>query len=121
MSAEEVAADMMCCASCGKAEVDDVKLKKCACDLVKYCSVACRENHGEQDDEECKKRLAEIRERDLFEQPDESHLGECLICCLPLSLDADKSRFMPCCSKLICNGCSFANATREFERHLQGY
>ena len=35
---------MMCCASCGKAAVDDVKLKKCACDLVKYCSVDCQKN-----------------------------------------------------------------------------
>jgi len=32
MSADEEVDDIMvlCCASCGKAEVDDVKLKKCA-------------------------------------------------------------------------------------------
>jgi hypothetical protein len=39
---------MMRCASCGKAEVDEVKLKKCACDLVKYCSVVCQKNHRPQ-------------------------------------------------------------------------
>jgi hypothetical protein len=37
------------CASCAKPEVDDVKLKKCDdCDLVKYCSDDCQENHREQ-------------------------------------------------------------------------
>ena len=95
MSAEEEAAgaEDMCCASCGQAEVDDVKLKKCGggCDLVKYCSDGCQGNHREQHEEECKTRLAELRDRDLFEQPDESHLGECPICCLPLSLDTTKS------------------------------
>ncbi|KAK1747261.1 hypothetical protein QTG54_002605 [Skeletonema marinoi] len=34
--------DMMCCASCGIAAVDAVKLKKCtACYLVRYCSHKC--------------------------------------------------------------------------------
>eukprot|EP00984_Skeletonema_dohrnii_P020923 scaffold10323_cov163-Skeletonema_dohrnii-CCMP3373.AAC.1 len=51
MSAEEVrsAAEsefLMCCASCGTAEVDDIKLKKCtACYLVKYCSIKCQREH----------------------------------------------------------------------------
>ncbi len=35
-----------CCASCGIAEVDDNKFVPCdGCDLVKYCSDECRENH----------------------------------------------------------------------------
>ena len=31
------------CASCGRAEVDDIKLKMCdgGCDLVKYCGDEC--------------------------------------------------------------------------------
>ena len=33
------------CANCGKAAVDNIKLKKCACNLVKYCSVVCQKNH----------------------------------------------------------------------------
>ena len=107
------------CASCGKAEVDDVKLKKCACGLVKYCSDACRENYGEQHEKLRKKRLAEIRDRDLFTQPDESYLGECPICCLPLSIDPSKSTVMPCCCKSICNGCDYANQKREYEAGLQ--
>ncbi len=109
------------CASCGKAEVDDVKLKKCngGCDLAKYCSDGCQENHGEQHEEECKKRMAELRDRDLFEQPDESHFGECPICCLPLSIDWKKSSLMSCCSKRICHGCSYANQKREDEAGLE--
>ena len=57
---------MMCCASCGISAIDDVKLKDCdgGCDLVKYCSDDCQENHREQhEEEESKKRL---RDRDLF-------------------------------------------------------
>ena len=39
------AADM-CCASCGIAEVDDIKLMDCdACDLVPYCSDECKADH----------------------------------------------------------------------------
>jgi TPR repeat protein len=125
MSTEEadvaVAAESSCCASCGKAEIDDIKLKDCngGCDLVKYCSDECNENHREQHEEECKKRAAESRDRDLFEQPDESHWGECPLCCLPLSLDPIKSTFMDCCSKLICNGCQYANEKRENEAGLE--
>jgi tetratricopeptide (TPR) repeat protein len=117
---EEVAAADMCCASCGVAAIDDVKLKKCdgGCDLVKYCSDKCQNNHRGQHDEECKERSAELREKDLFEQPDESHLGECPLCCLPMPLDQTKSRFMSCCSKSICNGCHYANQKREYKAGL---
>ncbi len=113
---------MMCCASCGvMEEVDDMKLKKCdgGCDLVKYCSDGCQGNHRDQHEEECKKRRAELRDRDLFTQPDESHLGECQICCLPLPLEESKSGLMFCCSQRICNGCEYANLKREFEAGLE--
>src|SRR6056300_1372011 len=84
------------CASCGKAEVDDVKLKKCDdCDLVKYCSEECQINHNEQHKKLCKLicklRLCDI---ELFTPPEISHLGECPICCLPQPLDAHKSMLM---------------------------
>ena len=111
---------MMCCASCGITAVDDVKLMDCndGCDLVKYCSDACQENHREQHEEECKRRLVELRDRDLFTMPDESHYGECPICCLPLPIKV-RNMFMPCCSKTICLGCDYANKQREFEAGLQ--
>ena len=110
---------MMCCASCGKAEVDDVKLKKCGCDLVKYCNINCQKNHRPQHKKACKKRLAELRDKSLFTMPDESHEGDCPICCLPLPLDPTKSFFMNCCSKLVCRGCDYANRKREIEAGLR--
>ncbi len=114
-----MAADMLCCASCGKAEVDDVNLKKCACDLVKYCSVECQKNHRPQHKRACKKRMAEIRDDRLFQQPEGMFLGECPICCIPLPLDDDKSSINSCCCKHICKGCSYANTLREREQGLE--
>jgi tetratricopeptide (TPR) repeat protein len=117
--AEVAADDMACCASCGKAQVDDVKLRKCACNLVKYCSVDCQKNHRPQHKKACKKRIAELRDKDLFEQPNSSHLGECPICCLPMPLHQRKSILASCCSNMICEGCNFANQKREMEAGLQ--
>jgi hypothetical protein len=115
-SLELKAADEVC-ASCSIAGVDDVTLKTCdgGCDLVKYCSVECQGNHREEHNEECKKRVVEFREKELFEQPDGSYLGECPICCLPLLLDPKKSILNTCCCKLICKGCDYANKKCEIE------
>ena len=120
MSADlEATADEVC-ANCGKAEVEGVKLKKCgACNLMKYCSVECQKNHRPQHKNACKKRAAEIREDRLFQQPEISHHGECPICCLPLSLDENKSRTNSCCYKMICLGCGCANMKREMEQGLE--
>ena len=73
---EELEAAAEVCASCGIAAVGDIKkLKFCDdCDLVKYCSDECQENHREQHDEECKQRKAELRGKHLFTQPDSSHM-----------------------------------------------
>src|SRR5210317_148401 len=98
------------CANCGKAAVDNVKLKICtACKLVKYCSVDCQKNHRPRHKKACKKRAVEIREAELFKHPDESHLGACPICCLPLPLDRLKWMVNSCCFKRICRGCNYAN------------
>ncbi len=108
------------CANCGKAEVDDVKLRKCtACKLVRYCSVDCQKNHRKQHKKACKKRAAELREETLFTQPDESDLGECPICCLPLPIDYNKHTVKSCCCKRICAGCVYANKQREIEQGLE--
>ncbi len=105
----EVEADARC-ANCGMPEVDDVKLDECTdCDLVKYCGDNCCENHRDQHEEECKNRKAKLHDRKLFTQPDETHLGECPICFLPLPLHRSKSFFRTCCSETICIGCFYAN------------
>ena len=99
-----------CCANCGAVEVDDMKLKDCDdCDLVKYCSDRCRENHREKHEEVCTNRKALLHDRKLFTQPDKTHLGDCPLCFLPLPLDGSKSMFRTCCSETVCNGCIYAN------------
>ena len=111
---------MQCCASCGIAGGDDIKLKKCDdCDLIKYCSVKCQREHKSHHEEACKKRAAEIQDEILFKQPESSYYEDCPICCLPLSIDPKESILTSCCSKLICNGCNYANKKREHEGRLQ--
>ena len=100
----------ICCANCGTAEVDDIILEECdGCDLVKYCGDVCREEHREEHEEECDKRKAKLHDKELFTQPDETHLGECPLCFLPLPVDPRKSMFWSCCSETICIGCVHAN------------
>ena len=109
-----------CCASCGIAGGDDVKLKNCnGCYLVKYCGVDCQKAHRKQHKRACKKRAAELRDELLFKQPESSCYGDCPICCLPLPIDITKSTLNVCCSKVICNGCNITNKKRESEMRLQ--
>ena len=54
------------CANCGTAALDDVKLKKCACDLVKYCSIECRDDHLDEHEEECKKKMNELHDKNCL-------------------------------------------------------
>ncbi len=106
MSEENAAVNAQCCANCGIAEIDNIKLKNCtACYLVKYCSVKCQKEHRPKHKRDCKKRAAELREELLFRQPEGNYLGDCPICCLPMPLEITKSTVMGCCSKTICNGC----------------
>ena len=108
---EENEEENTCCASCGIAEIDDVKLRDCdGCDLVRYCSDECQQIHKSEHDEACKKRTAELRDELLFKQPESSHLGDCPICSLPLY--GTKTVENTCCSKSICNGCVYANYIR---------
>ncbi len=109
-----------CCASCGIAESDDIKLKDCtACYLVKYCGIECQKDHRKQHKRDCKKRAAELRDELLFKQPESTNLGDCPICYLPLPLDMTKSIMTECCSKVICRGCCYANGLREEEMRLK--
>ena len=116
----EEATEERCCASCGTAEVDDVKLKKCdGCDLVRYCSDDCREDHRPEHEAMCKERAAKFRDEFLFKQPESTHLGDCPICFLPLSINMEENMLQTCCSKYICNGCSFAYKLRQLQGNIQ--
>ena len=116
----QAAATDMCCASCGNAEGDEVKLKTCAaCKLVRYCSVKCQKEHRPQHKARCKERVAELHDEILFQQPESSHLGDCPICLLPQSLNHEDATMMTCCTKIICDGCKFANMVHEMEANLE--
>jgi len=111
---EDVEAEENVCANCGIAGVDDIKLKKCDnCESVRYCSDTCREEHREQHGGECKKRVKELHDKLLFTQPEETYLGECPICFLPLSLDPKKSGLWHCCSTFICLGCVYTSQIKH--------
>ena len=115
---EAVAAS--CCAFCGIAEIDDIKLMPCdGCDLVNYCSDDCKNNHKSEHEEACKKRAAELRDELLFMQPEGTHLGDCPICMLPVPLDEKKSGIHSCCGKVICHGCAIANDKRAMELRIE--
>ena len=117
---DEVDTASCCCASCGIAEIDDVQLVPCdGCDLVRYCSDECREDHKSEHEDACNKRAAELRDELLFKQPESSHLGDCPICMLPLPLDKKKSTMKSCCSKVVCNGCVYTHQMRLLEMRLQ--
>ena len=120
MSEENEEVVTSCCASCGITEIDDITLVECdGCDLVRYCSDECREDHKSEHEDECMKRAAELRDELLFKQPESSHLGDCPICSLPMPFDMSKSTIYSCCSKVICDGCNHANKIREKEMRRQ--
>jgi len=112
------AVDTSCCASCGIPEVDDTKLMECnACDLVRYCSIACQRDHIPKHLRKCTKRVAELREELLFKQPASTHREDCPICMLPHHLDTKKCTMLNCCSKMICDGCCHAYLFSGAEKH----
>ena len=99
--------------------MDDVKLKKCGgCDLVRYCSDTCKEDHRPEHEAKCKERAAELYDDILFRQPESSYLGDCPICCVPLEIKDGKRSMYPCCGKLICNGCAYANQMLKFQENM---
>jgi TPR repeat protein len=67
------------------------------------------------------KHAESLHDKELFEQPEISHLGECPICFLPLSLDMSKSILKSCCSKLICSGCICANIKYNINDPVKGW
>ncbi len=121
-SADDIAAEarMLCCASCGKLELDDIKLMECAdCKSVRYCSDACQQDHRPEHEAVCKERAAELRDEILFKQPKSSHLGDCPICSLPMPIEVEKTTSYSCCSKLVCMGCGVFDFERQSRENAQ--
>ena len=65
--------------------------------------------------------IADLHDRKLFTQPDETHLGECPLCFLPLPIDKNKSVFRTCCSEIICKGCVVANIMSNNTAHTNDF
>ena len=111
------------CANCGTRESDGTKLKTCnACKMERYCCRDCQVSHWPRHKEACKKRAAELFDKELFKDPPERE--ECPICMLPFSNDKNSSVFYLCCGTYICSGCIHAqfkedaNSGKEFEECL---
>ena len=96
--------DAHACAECGTREGDGTELKTCnACKMARYCSRDCQVSHWPRHKETCKKRAAELFDKELFKDPPERE--ECPICMLPLPFDEKSMVLFQCCGTFICKGC----------------
>jgi len=97
----------VCCANCGKGEEESSSLKACAaCKMVKYCSRECQIAHRPQHKKECKRRVAELHDEELFKQPPPAE--DCPICFERLPHLNTGWQYQSCCGKTICCGCAHA-------------
>ena len=107
------------CANCGKGEESSDGLKNCnGCKMVKYCCRDCQIAHRSQHKKACKKRAAELFDKNLFKEPPPPE--DCPICMLPLP-SANQVTFYSCCGKNVCNGCIVAMLDREGMNILCAY
>jgi len=105
-TAGEEDSNLSVCANCGKE--DNNNLKSCtACKSVKYCNRECQISHRSQHKKECKKRAAELHDIELFKQPPNPY-GDCPICFQQLPTLHTGWKYMSCCGKEICSGCTYA-------------
>jgi len=112
------------CANCGK-EGSDINNTCNKCKMVMYCNAACKKKHRHKHKKDCEEHLrlaadraAELHDEALFKQPPPQE-EDCPICFLRIpSLDSGR-RYQLCCGKTICNGCFYANAKRDDNKHKQ--
>ena len=120
-----------CCAECG--EEGGASLNTCkSCMLVSYCNAKCKKKHRSKHKKQCRRHVAELRDKALFKDPPPKE--ECpicfllmpvqLICCIllpPATITsvplydfaiantelASKGirTYYPCCGKSVCKGC----------------
>jgi hypothetical protein len=80
----------VCANFCIAQVVSDIKLEECdGCQSVLAIAVIYVKKIIGSSTRRSVKELQPNYNRNLFEQPEESHLGECPICFFPLSLDID--------------------------------
>ena len=104
----DVTAAILICANCGEGGGEDDMNTCNKCDLVVYCNAACKKKHRPRHKKKCERRVAELFDEKLFQEPPPRE--ECPICMLPPPLyDNDTGMtFKPCCGKRICDGCEYA-------------
>ena len=102
------------CANCGKQGIDNDMNTCNTCKQVKYCNAVCKKVHKKKHKKECDEYLskaaehaAELHDIELFKQPPSS-LEDCPICFIRLPTLNTGRRYMACCGKRICSGCSHA-------------
>jgi len=91
------------CVNCGKEGANNTCNK---CKSVKYCNAACKKKHKTKHRKACDRRVAELRDIELFKQP--PPLDDCPICFMPLPTFSIGNSYKSCCGKVICSGCVYA-------------
>ena len=112
------------CANCGK-EGSDVNNTCNKCKMVMYCNASCKKKHRHKHKKQCEEhqrlaavRAAKLHDDALFRKPQLEN-EDCPICFIRLPVLKSGCRYQACCGKLICNGCFFANAIRDENKHKQ--
>ena len=103
--------DILCaCAACGKEGASNLCNK---CKSVMYCNAACKKRHRSKHKKQCERRVAELRDIELFKpHPPEE---DCPICFQRLPFLGTGRRYKSCCGKMICSGCIHAVQIRDKE------
>ena len=96
------------CANCGKEGANNTCNK---CKSVKYCNATCKKKHKTKHKKACDRRVAELRDIELFKQPPLEE--DCAICFLRLPTLGTGRRCKSCCGKVICSGCIYAQFIRD--------
>jgi len=91
------------CANCGKDNATNICNK---CHSVKYCNAACKKKHRHKHKKDCERRVEELHDEKLFQQPPPEE--DCAICFLRLPSLASAQSYRACCGKILCQGCTYA-------------
>jgi len=97
------------CDNCGKEGAKNTCNK---CKMVKYCNAACKKKHKSKHKKACERRVAELRDIELFKQPPQKE-DDCPICFIRLPLLGSGKKYKSCCGKVICSGCIHAVIIRD--------